>query len=192
MLMGCRRGMGAATVGLPTVARIEHTMSPPSPKATVGTRRARSERRVAEREGFEPPCRLRGKTLSRRPRYDHFGTSPRLRSVGPLYIPHLTARSGLRPSLAAAGASENSFQLPASSSQKLPPFPKELLDHIAAFRFEHAAGCRHPMIQRRMFVRAHDRFSGTGTRLEGAIHQARDPGVHHRAEAHLTRFDRHV
>src|SRR5437588_9503779 len=34
------------------------------------------ERRLAEREGFEPPCRLPGKTLSRRPRYDHFGTSP--------------------------------------------------------------------------------------------------------------------
>ena len=33
-------------------------------------------RRMAERGGFEPPCRLRDKTLSRRPRYDHFGTSP--------------------------------------------------------------------------------------------------------------------
>src|SRR6188474_1814105 len=33
-------------------------------------------KRLAEREGFEPPCRLPGKTLSRRPRYDHFGTSP--------------------------------------------------------------------------------------------------------------------
>ena len=26
--------------------------------------------------GFEPTCPLRDKTLSRRPRYDHFGTSP--------------------------------------------------------------------------------------------------------------------
>src|SRR5215813_11958657 len=34
------------------------------------------ERKVAERGGFEPPCPLRDKTLSRRPRYDHFGTSP--------------------------------------------------------------------------------------------------------------------
>ena len=39
-------------------------------------------RRMAEREGFEPPCRLPGKTLSRRPRYDHFGTSPLLTSLG--------------------------------------------------------------------------------------------------------------
>src|SRR5215216_3763947 len=31
---------------------------------------------MAEREGFEPPCRLPDKTLSRPPRYDHFGTSP--------------------------------------------------------------------------------------------------------------------
>ena len=34
------------------------------------------ERRLAERVGFEPTCRLPDKTLSRRPRYDHFGTSP--------------------------------------------------------------------------------------------------------------------
>jgi hypothetical protein len=33
---------------------------------------------LAERVGFEPTCPLlAGKTLSRRPRYDHFGTSPR-------------------------------------------------------------------------------------------------------------------
>src|SRR2546428_8509014 len=36
---------------------------------------------LAERVGFEPTCPLRDKTLSRRPRYDHFGTSP-LRSIG--------------------------------------------------------------------------------------------------------------
>ena len=66
---------------------------------------------MAEREGFEPPCRLPGKTLSRRPRYDHFGTSPLITSLdGPSYIPHLAARSrspaatALRRSLAAAGA----------------------------------------------------------------------------------------
>src|SRR6476661_1371138 len=33
-------------------------------------------RELAERVGFEPTCPLRDKTLSRRPRYDHFGTSP--------------------------------------------------------------------------------------------------------------------
>ena len=35
---------------------------------------------VAERVGFEPTCRLPDKTLSRRPRYDHFGTSPYLKT----------------------------------------------------------------------------------------------------------------
>src|SRR6266542_2968885 len=50
--------------------------------ATAGNLRASHERRLAEREGFEPPSRLPGKTLSRRPRYDHFGTSPLLTSLG--------------------------------------------------------------------------------------------------------------
>jgi hypothetical protein len=36
----------------------------------------RAKRSLAERVGFEPTCPLRDKTLSRRPRYDHFGTSP--------------------------------------------------------------------------------------------------------------------
>jgi hypothetical protein len=36
----------------------------------------RGRARLAERVGFEPTCPLRDKTLSRRPRYDHFGTSP--------------------------------------------------------------------------------------------------------------------
>src|SRR5207237_278716 len=33
-------------------------------------------RKLAERVGFEPTCRLPDNTLSRRARYDHFGTSP--------------------------------------------------------------------------------------------------------------------
>jgi hypothetical protein len=37
---------------------------------------------MAERVGFEPTCRLPDKTLSRRPRYDHFGTSPVVRRTG--------------------------------------------------------------------------------------------------------------
>ena len=50
--------------------------------AMAGSLRLRRERRLAERVGFEPTCRLPDKTLSRRPRYDHFGTSPgRVRSL---------------------------------------------------------------------------------------------------------------
>src|SRR5262249_10902502 len=50
-------------------------------------------RKMAEREGFEPPCRLPGKTLSRRPRYDHFGTSPALE---PLILLRLGFRAEFR------------------------------------------------------------------------------------------------
>ena len=54
------------------------------PSAARGARclkTARSDNRseselLAERVGFEPTCRSPDKTLSRRPRYDHFGTSP--------------------------------------------------------------------------------------------------------------------
>jgi len=71
---------------------------------------AKRERRLAEREGFEPPCRLLGKTLSRRPRYDHFGTSPLLTSLGgaPLDSP---------PRCAAAGAADSATQFLSASSQ---------------------------------------------------------------------------
>ena len=40
-----------------------------------------SSLQMAERVGFEPTCPLRDKTLSRRPRYDHFGTSPLARTA---------------------------------------------------------------------------------------------------------------
>src|SRR5262245_48548465 len=36
---------------------------------------------MAERVGFEPTCPIRDKTLSRRPRYDHFGTSPSAKTL---------------------------------------------------------------------------------------------------------------
>jgi hypothetical protein len=44
--------------------------------------RQMSGAKLAERVGFEPTCRLPDKTLSRRPRYDHFGTSPVVRRTG--------------------------------------------------------------------------------------------------------------
>ena len=78
-LRASRYGGRQPSRGLPAVAH-----------ALVGKR----ERRLAEREGFEPPCRLPGKTLSRRPRYDHFGTSPVLRSRKNFCIkPRLSASS---------------------------------------------------------------------------------------------------
>ena len=50
--------------------------SPDAAKPSGAASVASVWRRMAERVGFEPTCRLRDKTLSRRPRYDHFGTSP--------------------------------------------------------------------------------------------------------------------
>ena len=47
-------------------------------------------RELAERVGFEPTCRLPDNTLSRRARYDHFGTSP--------FDPTAQSRPGIIPS----------------------------------------------------------------------------------------------
>jgi hypothetical protein len=54
---------------------------PVAPNRKTGRlrRRLSEAKELAERVGFEPTCRSPGKTLSRRPRYDHFGTSPRVR-----------------------------------------------------------------------------------------------------------------
>ena len=47
----------------------------PYKPARADNDRARAKE-LAERVGFEPTCRLPDNTLSRRARYDHFGTSP--------------------------------------------------------------------------------------------------------------------
>jgi hypothetical protein len=68
-------GPGFATAGLWT---------PHNEGYSKGTRKTAGRQpqgnrlgKLAERVGFEPTCPLlAGKTLSRRPRYDHFGTSP--------------------------------------------------------------------------------------------------------------------
>ena len=48
---------------------------------------------MAERVGFEPTCRLPDKTLSRRPRYDHFPTDPQPSTIWAGSEPPETARS---------------------------------------------------------------------------------------------------
>ena len=50
--------------------------------------------------GFEPTCRLRDNTLSRRARYDHFGTSPQ-KGVGPYRIAYCPTLGNLVPEIAA-------------------------------------------------------------------------------------------
>ena len=98
---------------------------------------------MAEREGFEPPCRLPGKTLSRRPRYDHFGTSPFL-------VIAVRCAFSLVPS---------AFSLDETLRPQAPRSEKRLY-HFSALRFEDTALRFHPVIERRMFVRAHRRLDG--------------------------------
>ena len=55
---------------------------------------------MAERVGFEPTCRLPDNTLSRRARYDHFGTSPvevRTACKRTLIIPRTARRQAAAP-----------------------------------------------------------------------------------------------
>ena len=82
---------------------------------------------MAERVGFEPTCRLPDKTLSRRPRYDHFGTSPRSFVLG-------CARDGRRANI---------------SLYRAPPVSEELLDEQATRLLEYTAGDREAMIEAR-------------------------------------------
>ena len=81
---------------------------------------------MAEREGFEPPCRLPDKTLSRRPRYDHFGTSPwgAVAEQQPFIIPN-----ALGSGLAAAA-----------------PFSNRRLHQRPAVSVAHTGHHRHAMI----------------------------------------------
>ena len=113
---------------------------------------------MAEREGFEPPWRLLAKTLSRRPRYDHFGTSPcgGVSATTPycwrVKNPALTlcCVAGLRtpPYDAAPGEVKN-------PALQRPPTLKKPLDKRAALVVEYAAGRCHSVIQARMLVGLH-------------------------------------
>ena len=77
---------------------------------------------MAERVGFEPTCPLlAGKTLSRRPRYDHFGTSPRIRFIDSL----------------AHWLNESILDAPST---------EELADQTRAILFQDATHDFHPMI----------------------------------------------
>ena len=59
-------------VAFPNEENTRSTRGKPSRQLIENTRE-----KMAERVGFEPTCPLlAGKTLSRRPRYDRFGTSP--------------------------------------------------------------------------------------------------------------------
>src|SRR5688572_10922802 len=139
---------------------------------------------MAEREGFEPPCRLPGKTLSRRPRYDHFGTSPFITTLRAPPAP-FAARSrspsatSLRRSLAEAAlqplapSSAYRFGRQAVARLQASSLPVEVLNQRAALGFEHPAARLQPMVQRRMLMRAHCRFYRAGPRFGRRIDDPR-------------------
>src|SRR5688500_11978427 len=106
---------------------------------------------MAEREGFEPPCRLPGKTLSRRPRYDHFGTSPNIR----LY-------RGAPPVPAALAA--------AAAAPK-----EEGLNDVPALNLQDASGDGEPVVQLRRLQGPHRRDQRSGLRLRRPVDHLPDP-----------------
>src|SRR6185436_2386745 len=143
---------------------------------------------MAEREGFEPPCRLPGKTLSRRPRYDHFGTSPlfgarSLRLLADVRSITLALRRSLR--------SAHGRALGAISFLRA-TIAEEGLQQVPRFVLEHAAGDFEPVVERRMRVGLHRRLDRTGFRLRRAVNQPRDARVDHCPDAHLARLDRDI
>ena len=116
---------------------------------------------LAERVGFEPTCPLRDKTLSRRPRYDHFGTSPNT-----LHYTHASADSA--PTPGATGA---------------PPGAEELLHQLAALGLQNARRHCEPVIQAGSLEGAKRGHQRPGLRLGRAIHDLAHARVHQRAHA---------
>ena len=94
---------------------------------------------MAERVGFEPTCRLPDKTLSRRPRYDHFGTSPN----------PLSSRRALHVSLMLYRTMD------VSSLLCRPPLLKENLYQLPSLNLQHTADYLHAVIECRMLERPH-------------------------------------
>jgi hypothetical protein len=100
---------------------------------------------LAERVGFEPTCPLRDKTLSRRPRYDHFGTSP----VG---VRQVRLKPDTTYGTREACAANVSLYRPLVSRLQIdsapPPFlPEERLDDRAALVLEHTRRDEKAMVE---------------------------------------------
>ena len=107
------------------------------------------ENEVAERVGFEPTCRFPDKTLSRRPRYDHFGTSPHMLSAGVRWS-RLPCPAVRRLALRAGGLGR--------ARLRSSPAPEERLHQLAALGFEHAAYRAHAVVERGVVQRLRHRL----------------------------------
>src|SRR5262249_16154759 len=132
----------------------------------------------------EPTCPLQGKTLSRRPRYDHFGTSPsevaharppasRASSAcsGPISIAYAPLASVLRrhARLKPSRSCRRDRADPTGPSGCVPPLraarAEEVLHQRAAFRFAHAGDDLESMIVAGEIAAAHRRPDRAGSRL---------------------------
>src|SRR4051812_35971877 len=83
---------------------------------------------MAERVGFEPTCPLQDKTLSRRPRYDHFGTSPwRVAANG---TSNYSARTTNSARSGASGGTDPDHATSAPVTTTLNPFQHEIAQEL--------------------------------------------------------------
>src|SRR5215204_185890 len=70
--------------------------------------------------------------------------------------------------------------------------PEEFLNERSTLELEHAPGDGEAVIESRLFERAHCRDKRPGFRLACAVDNFANARVHEGADAHETRFDRHV
>jgi hypothetical protein len=150
---------------------------------------------LAERVGFEPTCPLlAGKTLSRRPRYDHFGTSPAIDSLSDRIRDSLRYRA-IRSSMdrniihsSCTALMEQWFNGSITPSS-FPSAAKKLAQYHGAIRCHHSPHNSDPVIELGVI----EHMQGRTARARLAIARSEDhpsqPRLHDGSGAHRTRFD---
>ena len=134
---------------------------------------------MAERVGFEPTWPLlAAKTLSRRPRYDHFGTSPSR-------VVHRRKSK--------VGKTERFHELSGNSRRddaRLFPFLlKELPYDRGAAGSKDSARHLDPMVQFAVVQDPERAPARAGFRVASTVNQTLDAGLNHGAHAHRARLD---
>jgi hypothetical protein len=81
------------------------------------------------------------------------------------------------------------LQWPTANDQSLPTVLKERLKHFRAATSKYSAANLYPMIQLGMIQHLHHRAHRPGFGIVRPVDQAPDPGKHHGAGAHRTRFN---
>src|SRR3954470_23944628 len=131
---------------------------------------------MAEREGFEPPCRLPDKTLSRRPRYDHFGTSPVGEpSAGRRTCAVSVLGKGANRSLYPSRIRLRHLRL---TLARPPLVAEKLLDEVTRLRVENASGDAEPVIELRDVQQSGRGDERPGLRFGGTVHDVSHARMH--------------